>query len=303
MVRLEAVRALRARGGDEACVVATRIARDGDLAVALEAIDHLGGCDESTDALDVLDALAHDSARDDPHGWQRRAHAALALATAAPDRARPIVAELQSAAAPEARGYAARAAAVLRDRDALERLAADSNDRVANAALAALGAPLRSTPDAPPATSAPLSATDLRRLAAPRARFTIRGLGRIDVALFTAEAPATVLRFVELAEAGYYNGRSFERVMANSIAQTGRGGAAAPVSTLRDEVGLWPHVRGALGMATHGRDTGDGEIFFDLVDNPSFDHELTVFAQVLNGMDILEQLAEGDVIESIEILP
>ena len=71
---------------------------------------------------------------------------------------------------------------------------------------------------------------------------------------------------------------------------------------MRDEVGLWPHVRGAVGISTRGRDTGDAQIFIDLVDNPRLDHDYTVFAQVLNGMDIVDAILEGDVIERIEIL-
>ncbi len=72
---------------------------------------------------------------------------------------------------------------------------------------------------------------------------------------------------------------------------------------MRDEVGTWPHVRGAVGISTRGRDTGDAQIFIDLVDNPRLDHEYTVFAQVLNGIEIVDQILEGDVIERIEILP
>ena len=52
-----------------------------------------------------------------------------------------------------------------------------------------------------------------------------------------------------------------------------------------------------------GRDTGDGQIFVDLVDNPRFDHTYTVFAQVLNGIDVLDRILEGDVSERVEILP
>ena len=75
------------------------------------------------------------------------------------------------------------------------------------------------------------------------------------------------------------------------------------MSLMRDEVGLWPHVRGSLGISTRGHDTGDAQIFVDLVDNPRYDHTYTVFAQVLNGIDIVDRLLEGDVIDTVEILP
>jgi cyclophilin family peptidyl-prolyl cis-trans isomerase len=44
-------------------------------------------------------------------------------------------------------------------------------------------------------------------------------------------------------------------------------------------------------------------VFVNLVDNPRFDHALTVFAQVLNGVDVIDRIVEGDVIEKIEVLP
>jgi len=90
------------------------------------------------------------------------------------------------------------------------------------------------------------------------------------------------------------------------VIQGGSPGANEYISTtpwMRDEVGLWPHVRGAIGISTRGRDTGDGQIFIDLVDNPRYDHTYTVFAQVLNGMDIVDRILEGDVIETVEIVP
>jgi cyclophilin family peptidyl-prolyl cis-trans isomerase len=51
-------------------------------------------------------------------------------------------------------------------------------------------------------------------------------------------------------------------------------------------------------------DSGDqAHLFINLVDNPRFDHKYTVFAQVLNGIEVIDQIVEGDVIESVEILP
>ena len=58
-----------------------------------------------------------------------------------------------------------------------------------------------------------------------------------------------------------------------------------------------------VAIASNGRDTGNGRFFIDLVDNPRFDHEYTVFAQVLNGIDTIDRILEGDVIERIEIIP
>jgi peptidyl-prolyl cis-trans isomerase B (cyclophilin B) len=145
----------------------------------------------------------------------------------------------------------------------------------------------------------------LRRLAAPRARVTIRDVGVFDLALIAFEAPTTVLEFARLAERGYYNGLTFHRVAPNFVIQGGSPGANEYVGApdhMRDEVGLWPHVRGAVGISTRGRDTGDAQIFVDLLDSPMLDHRYTVFAQVLTGMDVVDQILEGDVIETVRIL-
>ncbi|MDE3154962.1 MAG: peptidylprolyl isomerase [Acidobacteriota bacterium] len=149
-----------------------------------------------------------------------------------------------------------------------------------------------------------ISAEDLDRLRAPRARVTMAGGGSFEIALLTTEAPATVLRFVTMAEAGYYNGLTFHRVVPNFVIQGGSPGAneyMGDARFMRDEIGLWPHVRGAVGISTRGRDTGDGQIFIDLVDNPRLNGNYTVFGQVLTGMDTVDRILEGAVIEKIEI--
>jgi cyclophilin family peptidyl-prolyl cis-trans isomerase len=192
---------------------------------------------------------------------------------------------------------------------AWQRLAAEGHDNSHDArdaiakTLTVLGeAPKKFTPRAP---QNDLNAEDLRRLASPRARVTIRDVGTFELALFTAQAPAAVLRFAHLAESGYYNNLTFHRVVPNFVIQGGSPGANEYIGDaqfMRDEVGLWPHVRGAVGVSTRGRDTGDAQIFVDLVDNPRLDHEYTVFAQVLNGIEVVDQILEGDVIERIQII-
>ncbi len=146
------------------------------------------------------------------------------------------------------------------------------------ATLTRLGAPPPAAkPARPSTTQTVLSVAELRRLAAPRARITIRDLGSFDIALFTSEAPLTVLRFAALADARYYDGLTFHRVVPNFVVQGGSPAANEYVGIsefMRDEVGLWPHVRGSVGISTRGRDTGDAQFFVDLVDNPRFDHRV-----------------------------
>lgn len=178
--------------------------------------------------------------------------------------------------------------------------------RAIAATLTRLGAPPPAIKPPAPRVPRSLTAENLRRLAAPRARITIRDVGAFELALVTTEAPATVLHFAELAESGYYNGLTFHRLVPNFVVQGGSPGAdeyTGDADYMRDEVGMWPHVRGGVGISTRGRDTGDAQIFIDLADNPRLDHAYTVFAQVLNGIEIVDRILEGDIIERIDIIP
>ena len=248
MVRIEALRALARRDPDAVCGSAVRAAADADMGVALLALDLLGNCGRSSIAIAYLERTVADQgdlrvAR----GWHRHAHALLALAIAAPDRVAAVLPLFARSTTWQVRLYTARAAAQAVEHGTLETLAADTDDRVANVALAALQRPLRPAVIANPEPMAPLTIDELRRLAAPRARITVRDVGRIEIALFTTEAPGTVIRFARLAEAGYYNGVTFDRVVVNNVAEVGR---HAPPEARRpvNEVGLWPHVRGAVAM-------------------------------------------------------
>jgi len=301
MVRIEALRALFARGHGDACDTAARATRDSDLAVSLVAIDLMAGCGVLPDAVATLQRMLDETtSQADPRAWPRGAHALVALAAAAPQHARAALPRFSASPAPIARVYAAHAVARLDDRESLEVVARDADDRVANVALVALGRPARTPAGDRP--TAPLEPADLRRLAAPRARITIHDVGVIDVALFTAEAPATVLRFAEAAAARAYAGRSFGRLSPGAFAQLGDTAWPESPASAGAEVGLWPHVRGTLAVLGP-QDSGAPDFFFDIVDAPRLDHVYAVFGQVLNGIDLLDQIAEGDVIESIDILP
>lgn len=225
-----------------------------------------------------------------------------ALGRPGPQAVRATAVALEGSTHPDAR---ARLHAVL-DQLAGERGAGALDVRTALVqALASVGDDIR-MPAAPRvAPNSGLTTESLRGLVAPRALVTVRDVGRFELALVVAEAPGTVARFVELAESGYYNGTSIHGLVPDVAVHGGSPGASEYIGhpdLMRDEVGLWPHVRGSVGLAARGRDTGDGRFFINLVDNPRFDHQFTVFAQVLNGMEIVDRLLEGDTIERIEIL-
>jgi len=132
----------------------------------------------------------------------------------------------------------------------------------------------------------------------------MRGGGRIVLRLRPFEAPTNAARFVRLARAGWFDGLTFHRVAPNFVVQGGSPGANEYVGDgpyTRDELGLASHVRGTVGLSTRGRDTGDGQIFINLVDNLRLDHDYTIFAEVVEGMDVVDGLLEGAVIERVEI--
>ena len=143
------------------------------------------------------------------------------------------------------------------------------------------------------------SPEDIDRLNGVRVILAMARGGQIEIRLFADVAPTHSARFESLAASGYFDGLTFHRVVTNFVLQGGSPGAneyAGDAAYTRDELGLLSHWRGTLGTSTRGRDTGDGQIFINLVDNLSLDHNFTVFGEVVRGMDSVDAVAEGDVI-------
>jgi cyclophilin family peptidyl-prolyl cis-trans isomerase len=186
---------------------------------------------------------------------------------------------------------------------ALQTCLVDFDPAVATECAATLQA-WTGLPPRPPLVRPRVTAPGAPAPTATRARVIMKGGGTFDLRLFPDDAAATVGRFVRLARQGYYNGLTFHRVVPNFVIQGGSPGANEYMGDgpfMRDEVGLRTHARGTLGISTRGRDTGDAQIFVNLVDNPRLDHNYTVFADVTAGMDVVDGIIEGDVIERIEI--
>ena len=134
-------------------------------------------------------------------------------------------------------------------------------------------------------------------------RFHIAGRGAFDISLEVDAAPLTVLRIARRAGEGYYDGLTFHRIAPNFVIQGGSPGAneySGEPFFMRDEVGL--HLRGTVGISTRGRDTGDAQIFVNTVDSPRLDHVYTVFGSVTAGMDVVDRILEGDVIQRVELV-
>jgi cyclophilin family peptidyl-prolyl cis-trans isomerase len=128
--------------------------------------------------------------------------------------------------------------------------------------------------------------------------------GTIELVLDVVDAPLTSLSFVRLAQAGFFNGLTFHRVVPGFVVQGGdpRGdGYGGPGSTIRCEYNPRPYGRGAVGMALSGKDTGGSQFFIALEPQPHLDGSYTQFGQVLSGMEVVEKIRPGDVIEHIDV--
>jgi cyclophilin family peptidyl-prolyl cis-trans isomerase len=168
----------------------------------------------------------------------------------------------------------------------------------------------RWTGERPPGSPRPAPADQLPTLeqieALDRARVTIEMADgtRIRVRLFAFDAPTNAWRFARLARAGYYDGLTFHRVAPNFVIQGGSPNAneyAGDGPFSRDEVGLRGNWRGAIGLSTRGRDTGDAQLYINLADNVRLDHEYTVFGEVASDLDAIHAILEGAVIRRITI--
>lgn len=130
--------------------------------------------------------------------------------------------------------------------------------------------------------------------------------GDIRITLFAANAPRTVANFVNLAQRGYYDGLTFHRVIGDFMIQggdptgTGRGG---PGYDFADE--FHPALRhdsaGVLSMANAGPDTNGSQFFVTHGPTPHLDDRHSVFGKVAEGQNVVDAIAQGDVMTTIAI--
>lgn len=125
--------------------------------------------------------------------------------------------------------------------------------------------------------------------------------GDLMLELFASDAPMTVSNFVYLARQGFYDDTTFHRVIPGYVAQGGDptgAGNGGPGYFILDEISDRTHVKGALSMANHGfPDTAGSQFFITYEAQPELDGKYSVFGQLVNGMEVLEQLTPGDVLQ------
>lgn len=134
--------------------------------------------------------------------------------------------------------------------------------------------------------------------ARPRPRAVIEtSRGRIELELFADAAPLTVRSFLTLAERGFFDGQEWPRVVPNFVIQGGdpRGDTSGgPGYSIRDEINRHTYLRGTLGMALSGPDTGGSQWFVTHSPQPHLDGTYTVFGRVVRGMEVADDILPGD---------
>jgi cyclophilin family peptidyl-prolyl cis-trans isomerase len=407
-VRYEAVRGwARHETAANGCRPLVGALSDDNPHVVLLALDVLG--DRCRDDDDITDRLAGESRTPPTIGeWQREAHALVALAKRAPDRAAISMPSFVAHTVWQVRMYAARAAAAMNDAQILERLAYDADHNVREATLAPLRRLKGSSSD--PVFIAALGGTDYQLLrtaatvlkGAPHDTYVAKAIAdalervtkdrkdtsrdtrlalierlreisekeylgvyerllkdfdpqiaaaasdacsqlasracvadpqpalrpslpsaaelttrvkavveldsgrKFTILMHRDVAPLAIVRFLRLARSHYYDGLTFHRVEPAFVIQGGSPGAneyAGDGPFMRDELG-GSHRRGTIGVSTRGRDTGDAQIFVNLVDNPRLDFEYTIFGHVPAAeMPVADTIQEGTRILRITVMP
>lgn len=136
---------------------------------------------------------------------------------------------------------------------------------------------------------------------------TAKGVMKLE--FFEKDAPNTVKNFTDLAKKGFYDGLTFHRVIPNFVIQggcpdgTGAGGPGYSIDCELDGDNQH-HDRGVLSMAHAGRNTGGSQFFIcHNRDNTShLDRMHTVFGKVTDGIDIVDQIQQGDKMDKVVVV-
>lgn len=133
--------------------------------------------------------------------------------------------------------------------------------------------------------------------------------GDMTVEFYENDAPKTVENFITLAKKGYYDGLNFHRVLPDFVIQggcpngTGAGGPGYSIDCELDGDNQY-HDRGVLSMAHAGRNTGGSQFFIchSRTNTSHLDRNHTCFGKVVEGVDIIDDIRQGDKINSVEVL-
>ncbi len=131
--------------------------------------------------------------------------------------------------------------------------------------------------------------------------------GDLVFTFFPDDAPAHSAAFIKLAGAGFYDGLSFHRVEPGFVVQGGDpdgNGTGGPGYRLKAEFNSKPHLRGTVAMARSSDPNSAGSQFYVCLDDARFlDNQYTVFGQMSDGYDALDQIRRGDKMTKVTIEP
>lgn len=132
--------------------------------------------------------------------------------------------------------------------------------------------------------------------------------GTMKIEFYDNDAPIAVANFIKLSKSGFYDGLTFHRVLPGFVIQGGcpKGtGSGGPGYHIKCELtgGNQFHDRGVLSMAHAGRDTGGSQFFIVMTraQTTHLDRKHTCFGKVVEGLDTIEQIRQGDKILKITI--
>lgn len=195
-------------------------------------------------------------------------------------------------------------------RPLLERALGDPRRAVRVAAAGALEALTGEAVAVPDVAGAPERVVDWGALArlGPRPRLVLETeKGRVEIAMDPGQAPLTVQTVAGLAAEGRYDGVAFHRVVPNFVIQGGdvsRGdGWGGPGFAIRTEATRIPYARGTVGLASAGKDTEGSQFFVVHSVQPRLDGRYTAFGRVVEGMDVVDRILEGDRIVRARVEP
>ncbi|GMU53692.1 MAG: peptidyl-prolyl cis-trans isomerase [Candidatus Xenobia bacterium] len=131
--------------------------------------------------------------------------------------------------------------------------------------------------------------------------------GTMILELFDQEAPGTVKNYLDLISKNFYDGLTFHRVIDNFMIQGGcplGTGTGGPGYKIKCETKGNPHkhLRGSLSMAHAGPDTGGSQFFICHSPQPHLDGKHTVFGRVVEGLDVVDKIRQGDKMQVVRVL-
>jgi peptidylprolyl isomerase len=169
-----------------------------------------------------------------------------------------------------------------------------ARDTLSGAASAVGAAASRDSAAAKPDTAAPVN---------PRIRIAVEKRGDIVIELLPDQAPKACERILTLVASGFYNGLRFHRV-ESYLVQTGAGESTLPPVEGEMFSQHLSHDVGMVGMARlpDDYDSATTQFYIMKEHRPLLNAEYTLFGRVIGGMDVVNAIKKGDVIESASII-